>query len=274
MTFSAARVAYGTTQRRALEFGAATPVMESFSHVGGSSGTSIILTKPTSTVENDVLVCAIGHDGSTTVTPPSDAVPWVTAIAHGSVPNGAQSSVWFQKVAGASEPADYTFTLGASESFGAVMWRISGADLVTPIAAGATSTLRANGGTGDNLVCPGIILTRTNVLLLIHANHDNNFATGTLFPPTEDPDFVEDISDLHGGDTGTRHGGGHEPWPTGGGTGIRNWHISDNFPHLEERCGHILGVQPPTTTPSFLELEGSSDVLLLEDGAGNLVLEN
>lgn len=74
-----------------------------------SSGTAITVAKPAGTVEGDVLVALVVAQSTPTgqsITPPAG---W-TAVGSGGVPSGSQriGGVWY-RVAGASEPANYTF---------------------------------------------------------------------------------------------------------------------------------------------------------------------
>ena len=76
-----------------------------------SSGTTITVTKPSGTVDGDVLVALIVAESSTpgvTITPPAG---W-TAVGSGGVPSGTNriGGCW-SRVAGGSEPANYTFSI-------------------------------------------------------------------------------------------------------------------------------------------------------------------
>lgn len=81
---------------------------------GNSSGGALTITKPTGTASGDVLVAILYLESDTnTWTPPSG---FTSAIAHDNT--GAFQVQVFTKVAGGSEPANYTFTPGSSN------WRI------------------------------------------------------------------------------------------------------------------------------------------------------
>ncbi len=166
MTFAAARVAYGVTARRLLEFGDSIPVSESFQHAFNTSG---LITAPPGIVENDVLVWGLGYEGNgtagTTFTPPADTTPWIE-LTQGACPNNhSYSGLWYKVVTAVAEPASYTMASSVSEFLSHQMWRISGADLITPIVAFSTS--RLNGiPSGDAATLLAITCTRTNCLLL------------------------------------------------------------------------------------------------------------
>lgn len=97
--------------------------------------TSITLTKPSGTVEDDLLIMSIViQRGDATVTTPSG---W-TALED--TPVGAATAsdsrlASFYKVAGGSEPADYTITISATAWISGTILRITGADTTTPIPA-------------------------------------------------------------------------------------------------------------------------------------------
>ncbi len=80
-------------------------------------GTSILINKPTGTVENDVLVATVAFVGSSgyTVSPPGGG-GW-TLIKDVST-SGYYPGKTYYKVAGSSEPASYTFTVSSSTNAG------------------------------------------------------------------------------------------------------------------------------------------------------------
>ena len=273
MTFAAARVSMGVIARRALEFGAALPVMEAFSDAGGGDSTTRLITKPTGAAENDLLVCAIGIDGGPTLTPPSDAVPWIEGT-QGLTPNGFFAGGFWYKIAGAAEPADYTWTSSLSEFWAMTMWRVSGVDTSNPVPA--FSTKRANGADGGNgdgtVVLPSVLTGRSNILLLHHTALDNSITLTDLAAPGGIE--VLDQAHNHGGTNGLWHGAAHENFVDGGGSGDKVWTATDETsPGFAYRINHLIAVQPPIGTPSFLQLEGSTDRILFEDSSGSLKLE-
>lgn len=90
-----------------------------------ASGTSITIDKPAGTVEGDVLTALIYLDeqpGAGVITPPS--VDWDPAADFTSALNRQRHVVAFTMVAGASEPADYTFDSdGPAAQWGGVILR-------------------------------------------------------------------------------------------------------------------------------------------------------
>lgn len=79
------------------------------------SGTSITITKPSGTALGDVMIAAVSFGGLTTVTPPSG---WTLAKRQDldDVSSNDVSTAVYYKAAGASEPANYSFTFGISLS--------------------------------------------------------------------------------------------------------------------------------------------------------------
>ena len=282
MTFAAARVAMGGISRRKLEFGGALPVMESFAETGGGNSLTRTVTAPSGIVEDDVLICHVGIDGdagAVVLTPPTDTTPWVE-LTQGEVPNGQHASgLWYKVVTAVAEPASYLWTTTFAEVWGISVARFSGVDPVNPITNGGAgfSVSRRDtaigGNTDDKAPLESILCTRTNCLLY-HALSANNQDLLDGITASSANGEVNLFAHLHGGSAGTWHGTSHEDFALGGGTGQRIWTFQDNFPGDAERATHLIGLQPPIVAPSFLQLEGSLDRILLEDGSGVLILEN
>ena len=80
-----------------------------------SSGTTIVITKPTGILQSDLMFIYIGHESATDVL---TTIPtgWTQAArTH----NGSANAALYYKLAGASEPASYTFGFSASIRSGA-----------------------------------------------------------------------------------------------------------------------------------------------------------
>lgn len=101
-------------------------VIESTSS-GSSATTSLTLTKPTGTVENDLLVAFIQLSRDSPVdTPPAG---WTKREGGGSY---STYHSWY-KVAGASEPANYTWSETGENAWYGIIFRVSGVDPVNPL---------------------------------------------------------------------------------------------------------------------------------------------
>lgn len=102
-----------------------------------TAATTIVLPKPTGTVDNDVMI-AVVHSGLTsgqTITPPAG---WTTLYNPG--PNVSVGTIGvFYKLA-ASEGANFTFTLSASDNGAGVIHTYRGADPSGPVGNFASAT--------------------------------------------------------------------------------------------------------------------------------------
>ncbi len=278
MTFAGTRCASGMALRRALELGGDIPVMESTADAGGGDDTTKTVTAPAGIVEGDVLFCGIGIDGNGSqdqvLTPPSDTTPWIE-LDQGATPNGwAVSGLWYKVVTAVAEPASYMWTSNQPQVWAILIWRVSGCDTADPIAD--WSVVRRDGAIGgdndEDAPFEAITTRRTNSLLLHLLSTDNNIGIDSITEPGDTE--VVDIKHVHGGSSGTWHGCAHEDFPEGGGTGPRVWTLNRaNFAGLEERCTHLIALQPPVETPTFLLLEDGVSLVILEDDSGNLKLE-
>jgi len=141
--------------------------------------TSLAISKPAGTLAGDLLLATISHQGGSqrNITPPAG---W-TNIPSADVSQGSNARIhaWY-KVAGASEPASYTFTLtgGGGMSIAGGVMAIQGADSANPInAAGGQSTGSTN---VTQLTAPSITTTKPNTAL-IYSGAVNTPATFT--PP-------------------------------------------------------------------------------------------
>lgn len=98
----------------------------------GATATSIVVTTPSGVASGNVLIVQLTYDPGTnkgvTVTKPSG---WLQAGTN--VLNGNWWQSVYYKVAGASEPANYTFTLSRAANIGTGIIAFSGVDNTAPI---------------------------------------------------------------------------------------------------------------------------------------------
>ncbi len=274
MTFAAARVAHGVIARRAARIGVALPVLESSTHSDNASGdTSKLITKPSGTVQNDLLLAVFSWDAIVTgVIAPSDAVPWIEV--HQTVTsNSHATAALFYKIAGGAEPSDYTFTWTNGQQIGGWMGRFSGIDTANPI--NARSIVVKDGADGGNFDVSfkftGVVTDITNTLL-VHAiatgaqggntSFENGPAAATII-----------VNDNAGGTGGVTHLVATEPLTGAGGTGSRQWDGIDAASGVNGRINQLITITPIEGVPDKLEFEATTDNLLLEDGSGVLILE-
>jgi type II secretory pathway pseudopilin PulG len=93
-----------------------------------SDSTSVVVTKPSGTSSGDLLIAAVATDGSTTFPTQSG---W-TELDQGSNGTEVTLGAWY-KIAGGSEPANYTFNWTGSQQAYGWMMRFSGHDASDPI---------------------------------------------------------------------------------------------------------------------------------------------
>jgi PKD-like domain/CARDB len=152
-------------------YAAGPPVYQSFTenHSGLNYGnandiTSIAVAKPSSLTCGDLLIGILVTDGSPgTITAPTN---W-TSINSGGAPTGTPEvfvSTWY-RVAGASEPASYTWSWTTAQTAVAYIIRIVGADQANPIDASAAGVGSGNTAT-ITITCPTVTTTVANTLVL------------------------------------------------------------------------------------------------------------
>jgi len=141
------------------------PLVRSVASNAGNSLQSITINKPAGTAQGDALVAIISHQSGSnrSMTAPAG---W-TAIAGTDVYEGTNAHIhaWY-RVAGASEPASYTFTItgGDGRDTAGGIIAISGANQATPINASAG---QSNGSTSSTSVpAPSITTTMPDTLLI------------------------------------------------------------------------------------------------------------
>ncbi|MDH3512778.1 MAG: DNRLRE domain-containing protein, partial [Gammaproteobacteria bacterium] len=125
--------------------------------------------KPPGTTEGDLLIATVATDGSTagSMSPPAGWTAVDLADQSGAVTYG----VWW-KLAGASEPASYTFSWSGSEhAYGTVM-RFTGHDPVSPIDVAASA-----GGSSSAPSSPAVTTTVTATMILRLGGFDDDDIT-------------------------------------------------------------------------------------------------
>ena len=131
------------------------PVFDNFKEakVSGAGAFSITIDKPTSIVENDLMVAVVVAIPQLTITSPG----W-TVIQNQS---SDVTTTTFFKVAGASEPSNYTFSWGVPSNSYAFIMRITGHDTTTPINISGQAV-----GTSASPTCPSSTTTKDDCLIL------------------------------------------------------------------------------------------------------------
>jgi hypothetical protein len=109
----------------------------------GAGAASLTITKPAGTAEKDLLVAQVTVRGTSAITPPTG---W-TQVVNATYSFYLRKSVW-TKVATASEPADYTWTFGASTPAAGGIAAFYGIKTSTPPASSTSRTRLRGPGTG------------------------------------------------------------------------------------------------------------------------------
>ncbi len=263
MSFSPLRIA--STARLPILFGDPVPVVESTNEDSATSS-PLTVTKPSGTVTGDLILgCfASNWDGSSLPTFSQVTGGWTPLFQH-SYGGGFQASAdaMYWRIV---ENGDTTWDFGIAGVFAtaaAFVLRISGHDPVNPI---GSSSFNIDTIT-DTITLPGSLCDRTNGLLVHHPVCSDGLS-GSGFTP-QDPGVIEIHDSGHGG--ATQHAVGTETFLDGGPSGTRTW--VPGAVTNERRGGGMCWVRPILGVLDFLELEGSADLLTLEDGLGELVLE-
>jgi hypothetical protein len=171
---------------------------EEFTERKYGSTTFVDSLKPPGTTEGDLLIATVATDGSTagSMSPPAG---W-TAVDLADQSAAVTYGVWW-KLAGASEPASYTFSWSGSEhAYGTVM-RFTGHDPADPIDMSA-----AAGGSAGAPMSPAVTTTVTDTMILRLGGFD-------------DDDITTDAPGLAGHTAITMDKSGNGPATTSSGAG-------------------------------------------------------
>lgn len=197
----------------------AAPVVEAFSFDGNgaTNSTTLNILKPSGTAEGDLLVAIIVSSDTDTTRTLNVPSGWSNETLY-YVTNGAANVLqgWVYKVAGASEPTSYDFTItGASARLEGIIYRISGADTTTPIGGNSV----AYEGTFNTLLyTPQITLAESDSLLIASvAGYFDGFA-GDPTGLTVDLGVGDDA-----GGTAIELGSGHVANYPAGSSAIYTW---------------------------------------------------
>ena len=141
--------------------GQITRVAQSSAATGGSGGTSVVVTKPAGTALNDVLVSVVTVRGSSqTINVPTG---WNVVTGLSSTAGGNLNQRVFYLVAGASEPASYTFSWTVIERGSASILAYRNVDTTTPIDSTVGAQISA---ASTSIVAPSISTTLVNEMLI------------------------------------------------------------------------------------------------------------
>lgn len=165
----------------------AAPVLQSSStYSNATDQASHEANAPTGITEGDLLIAAVSaryNGGSYTVTPPSG---WDSIVKVEDGSGTASFCEVFKKVAGASEPATYTFSFSPNDRCGIGIARIDGHNAVTPINVFGSQS----NALSTTCTAPSVTTTEDECLMLFigHVYQETTFSTPTGY--TEQWDFI------------------------------------------------------------------------------------
>jgi hypothetical protein len=151
--------------------------------------TSVVINKPASLVQDDLLIFALYLEkgNQVTVTPPTG----FTLIRQDNDDSNFGMRT-YSKVATASEPNTYTFSLNTSGKWAASMSRITGADTSAPIMASS-----GNVGSSGNAVAPSLTSSQATLVLSFHGRKNGTNLTVTApWEKRSQVNFGSDVSNM------------------------------------------------------------------------------
>jgi hypothetical protein len=146
------------------------------SSAGAASGVlTLTINKPTGTVQNDVMIASIGvRPNTAAITAPSG---WTLVRRIDNANSAANSLAVYSKVAGASEPASYSWTFNTSTGSAGGIQTFTGVDTTTPIDVEDGQ----NTASGLTHATPDVTTTVANTMIVT----SHSFASAaTWTPPT------------------------------------------------------------------------------------------
>ena len=163
-----------------------------------AQSSTITLTKPASTAENDLLLVHIQtrNDGSGTGGNSVNSVPsgWTLGKYQKGTGSGNAYSTgqYYWKVAGSSEPSSYDFGLEGSIYYRASIWRITGGRIGSPIYTD-NSSFQLNSST-PSLSVSVTPATASSLIIQLWDGVDGANSSGSYAIATDNPSWTEGYS--------------------------------------------------------------------------------
>lgn len=194
---------------------------------------SITISKPTGTVEGDLMIASFTGDGNAGNAPTGPA-GWT--LGDEGNPGGGDGSnawtAWWWKIAGPSEPASYDFSqTGSADSAGGII-TLTGTHETTPIDTHSEAMATSNTPTAS-----GITTTADDSMLVIVGGQQNGGTAMDWTPPGGVTQRYENATT----GSGVGNFGGTEPFLTAGATGSRAFSSNRN----DFYAIYLIAVQPP-----------------------------
>ncbi len=236
--------AYG----RILENGTLTsPPIASVQSAANANGgaASLVINRPTSTSADDLLVAGITVDGGsgTSVTAPAG---WTQIRRTDNGTNVTVVSFW--KLAGASEPNSYSFTLSPNARAVGGILRVTGVDTADPIDLSGGNT-----GNSRDVQAPSITTTSNRTTLI------GFFGTDTRTSFNDAASMTEQFDRQHGNSAGPTLAGDSDPAASTGATTSRIARAGASA----QWAAQMIAIRPepvesypvgyPTTTPAYTD---------------------
>lgn len=207
------------------------------------ANTVLTIPLPVGTVANDVMIASIGvTPSSVTVTPPAG---WVLANRRDNNAGATNSLLVYSRVAGAAEPAAYSWSVSGNFMASGGIQSFSGADTTTPIDVQASQTTNSS----LNHATPSVTTTVANTMLV--TSHTFNSAA-TWTPPagmTEGFDVTVPAANYA---TGQATEGNYVLQAAAGATGAKTATASAN---ADRGNTHILALRRAVVPSSFNAFE-------------------
>lgn len=140
-----------------------------------TSANNIVLTKPTGTVENDILlaICSASIDATGNWVDPSG---WVEIDEVAELVGRDRRLYVGYKIATGSEPSDYTFQAGVTTAVAGLIITLTGQDLSTPFDEEYANGSHYQATENEENAAAQDVITETNnawVVLFQHVTHDD-----------------------------------------------------------------------------------------------------
>lgn len=119
---------------------------------GATSGTALSITHGWTILPGDLVIAMIQGNNTANIDDNNGATPFTESIEEATL--DASRYAIFYRVAGASEPAAYAFTLTVSNAWGYMLRLFRGADQVTPWDVAPSTSSRTQSATGTTATAP------------------------------------------------------------------------------------------------------------------------
>ena len=238
----------------------ATPFGPAFraavSNAAASGVLSLSVNKPAGTLLGDVMVASIAVRPETaTITAPAG---WTLVRRMDNTSSTANSLAVYFKVAGASEPASFTWTF--SDSAGSVggIQSFSGIDTANPLDVEAGQNTGSPGSA--DLEAPAVTTQFPyDMLVTSHALS----SSATLAPPSGMTEAFDVASAVSPSDDGESIAGNYQLQAAAGATGTRTTTASNN---ADRGNAHTLALKASTTAANTAPLANAQAVLVAQNG--------